>query len=157
MAKVEIDGDSLIVEIEGSDKLWALKSRLIIPLANVLGATADPGVIKEPKGIRAPGAHVPGVITAGTFHIHGERSSGTSTTRPRPSSWNWPTNTTPASSYKSPTPAPPSRSSKTPPSGRDALNRHPGIESGSAVDVPQVWQRSFPRGRSHHCPWPGSF
>ena len=73
MAKVEIDGDSLIVEIEGSDKLWALKSRLIIPLANVLGATADPGVINEPKGIRAPGAHVPGVITAGTFHIHGER------------------------------------------------------------------------------------
>ena len=42
MAKVHIDGDSLIVEIEGSDKLWALKSRLIIPLANVLGATADP-------------------------------------------------------------------------------------------------------------------
>jgi hypothetical protein len=30
-------------------------------------------VIKEPKGIRAPGAHLPGVITAGTFHIHGER------------------------------------------------------------------------------------
>jgi hypothetical protein len=45
---VHIDGDSLIVEIEGSDKLWALKNRLIIPLANVLGATADPGVINEP-------------------------------------------------------------------------------------------------------------
>jgi hypothetical protein len=73
LAKVHIDGDSLIVEIEGSDKLWALKSRLIIPLANVLGATADPGVINKPKGIRAPGAHLPGVITAGTFHIHGER------------------------------------------------------------------------------------
>ena len=39
----------------------------------MLGATADPGVIDEPKGIRAPGANVPGVITAGTFHIHGER------------------------------------------------------------------------------------
>lgn len=73
MAKVSIDGDSLVVEIEGLDKLWALKSRLIIPLANVRGATADPGIIKDPKGIRAPGAHVPGVITAGTFHIDGER------------------------------------------------------------------------------------
>jgi hypothetical protein len=52
MSKVHIDGDSLIVEIEGSDKLWALKSRLIIPLANVLGATADAGVINEPKGVR---------------------------------------------------------------------------------------------------------
>ncbi|MEU0155188.1 hypothetical protein [Micromonospora fulviviridis] len=73
MAKVRIDNDSLIVEIEGLDKLWALKSRLAIPLLNVRGATADPGVIKEPKGIRAPGAHLPGVITAGTFHVDGER------------------------------------------------------------------------------------
>jgi hypothetical protein len=73
MAQVHIHEDNLIVEIEGLDKLWALKSRLVIPLANVRGATADPGVLKEPKGIRAPGAHVPGVITAGTFHIDGER------------------------------------------------------------------------------------
>lgn len=73
MAVVSIDGDTLVVEIEGMDKLWALKSRLEIPLANVRGATVDPGVIKEPKGIRAPGSHLPGVITAGTFHIDGER------------------------------------------------------------------------------------
>lgn len=73
MARISIEGEDLVVEIEGLDKLWALKSRLVIPLVNVRGATADPGMIKEPKGIRAPGAHVPGVITAGTFHIDGER------------------------------------------------------------------------------------
>lgn len=73
MARIEIDGDHIVVTIEGLDRLWALKSRLTIPLANVRGATADPGVIKEPKGVRAPGAHVPGVITAGTFHLDGER------------------------------------------------------------------------------------
>lgn len=73
MAQVRTDGDTLVVEIEGLDKLWALKSRLEIPLVNVRGATADPGVINEPKGFRAPGTYVPGVITAGTFHIHGER------------------------------------------------------------------------------------
>jgi hypothetical protein len=73
MARVSIDGDDLIVEIEGMDKLWALKSRLTIPLANVRGATIDPGMVAEPKGVRAPGAHVPGVITAGTFHRDGER------------------------------------------------------------------------------------
>ncbi|MDK0517546.1 hypothetical protein [Streptomyces sp. ML-6] len=61
------------MEIEGLDKLWALKSRLTIPLAHVRGATADPGIVKEPKGLRSPGAHVPGVVTAGTFHIDGER------------------------------------------------------------------------------------
>ncbi|MFI9329387.1 hypothetical protein ACIGZJ_17805 [Kitasatospora sp. NPDC052868] len=73
MANVRIDGDNLIVEIEGLDKLWALKSRLVIPLANVRGATADPGISRESKGFRAPGTHFPGIITAGTFHIHGDR------------------------------------------------------------------------------------
>jgi hypothetical protein len=70
---VNIDGDTLVVEIEGLDKLWALKSRLAIPLANVRGATADPGIAHEPKGIRAPGAYIPNVITAGTFHLAGEK------------------------------------------------------------------------------------
>ena len=73
MATVNIDGDTLVVEIEGLDKLWALKSRLAIPLVNVRGATADPGIAREPKGIRAPGAHIPNVITAGTFHLDGEK------------------------------------------------------------------------------------
>ncbi|GGN94038.1 hypothetical protein [Nocardia rhizosphaerihabitans] len=73
MAEVSIDGMDLMVRIEGLDKLWALKSRLVIPLANVRGATIDPGIIKERKGIRAPGTYLPRVITAGTFHIDGER------------------------------------------------------------------------------------
>ncbi|MEU7874346.1 hypothetical protein [Dactylosporangium sp. NPDC049140] len=73
MATVNIDGDTLVVEIEGLDKLWALKSRLAIPLANVRGATADPGIAREPRGIRAPGAYIPNVITAGTFHLDGEK------------------------------------------------------------------------------------
>jgi len=73
MAQVSISGDTLVVEIEGLNKLWALKSRLEIPLRNVRGATVDPGIGREPKGIRAPGAHVPGIITAGTFHVDGER------------------------------------------------------------------------------------
>ena len=59
--------------VYGPDKLWALRSRLVIPMANVRGATADPGMIKQWKGIRAPGAYIPGVITAGTFHLDGER------------------------------------------------------------------------------------
>jgi hypothetical protein len=73
MAMIRIEGDDLVVEIEGLDKLWALKSRLVIPLANVRGATADAGATKEPKGLRAPGTHVPGVLVAGTFHVDGER------------------------------------------------------------------------------------
>ncbi|MGL5827526.1 MAG: hypothetical protein ACRCYU_22380 [Nocardioides sp.] len=73
MAQVSINGDTLVVEIEGLDKLWALKSRLVIPLANVRGATADPGAVRERKGLRAPGTHIPGMVVAGTFHVDGER------------------------------------------------------------------------------------
>jgi len=73
MALVNIVDDDLVVVIEGLDKLWALTSRLVVPLRCVRGATADPGAIKEPKGIRGPGTHLPGFITAGTFRIDGER------------------------------------------------------------------------------------
>ncbi|CCH30029.1 hypothetical protein ABZ816_31830 [Actinosynnema sp. NPDC047251] len=73
MALVDIDGDDLVVVMEGLDKLWALKSSLTIPLANVRGATADPGIATERKGIKAPGTHLPGVITAGTFHLDGDK------------------------------------------------------------------------------------
>ncbi|NJQ06350.1 hypothetical protein [Streptomyces lonarensis] len=73
MALIRIEGDRLVVVIEGLSKLWAFKGGMSIPLANVRGATADPGIAAEPKGIRAPGAHVPGVIIAGTFHQDGEK------------------------------------------------------------------------------------
>ncbi len=73
MARITIEAGNLVVQIEGLDKLWSLTSRLQIPLANVRGATADPGIVRDPKGLRGPGAHLPGVITAGTFHLDGER------------------------------------------------------------------------------------
>ena len=73
MAQVSIDGTDLIIEIEGMDKLWAMQSRLTIPLANVRGATADPGIGKEPRGVRIPGTWIPGVLTAGTFQRDGVR------------------------------------------------------------------------------------
>ncbi|WP_069170177.1 hypothetical protein [Streptomyces griseus] len=73
MALIRIEGDNLVVVIEGLDKFWALKGSLTVPLAHVRGATVDPGIAGEPKGIRAPGSHLPGVIIAGTFHQDGER------------------------------------------------------------------------------------
>ncbi|MFE9299365.1 hypothetical protein [Streptomyces niveus] len=33
MARVSVDGENLVVEIEGIDKIWALKSRLVAPPA----------------------------------------------------------------------------------------------------------------------------
>ena len=74
MAEVELTGKALVVHVRGIDRLWALKSRLEIPLAHVVKAEIDPEVAQGwRKGIRSPGTHVPGVITAGTFYQEGER------------------------------------------------------------------------------------
>ncbi|MEW2098642.1 hypothetical protein AB0882_20445 [Streptomyces sp. NPDC012485] len=73
MALIRIADDNLVVVMEGLDKFWAFKSCLTIPLANVRGATVDPGIATDFKGIRAPGSHLPGVIIAGTFHHDGDK------------------------------------------------------------------------------------
>jgi hypothetical protein len=69
MVRVSIHGDRVRFEVEGWDKLWALKSHLEIPLAHVLAARVDP----EPArgwwhGLRLPGTQIPGLLTAGTFY-----------------------------------------------------------------------------------------
>lgn len=73
MARVHITTDRLIVEVQGWHRLWALRRGFEIPLTHVRGVTADPGAAGEPKGLRAPGAHIPGVLAVGTFYRHGER------------------------------------------------------------------------------------
>src|SRR5712692_4062091 len=42
MVDVTIDGNRVVFEIEGFDKLWAFRSRLEIPLAHVIGVEHDP-------------------------------------------------------------------------------------------------------------------
>ena len=74
MTEVEITGDALVVHVKGMDRLFSLKSRLEIPLPHVLGAEVDPDLAQGwRKGLRAPGIHLPGVITAGTFYQEGDR------------------------------------------------------------------------------------
>jgi hypothetical protein len=73
MAQVSIDGSNLIIDVQGLDKIWSLKSRLVILLAHVRGATADPSITSERKGWRGPGTELPGVIVAGTFHQEGKK------------------------------------------------------------------------------------
>jgi hypothetical protein len=74
MIEIAVDNQTLNLEVHGWDKLWALKSRLEIPLANICGVEADPTIARGWwKGLRAPGTHVPGVIIAGTFYQDGKR------------------------------------------------------------------------------------
>ncbi|HEX6613236.1 MAG TPA: hypothetical protein VF022_05165 [Rhodanobacteraceae bacterium] len=73
MVRINPEGDKFVFTIEGLHKLWALRSRLEIPRAHVRGARRDPSAFHESKGWRAPGTNIPGLFTAGTFHLHGDR------------------------------------------------------------------------------------
>jgi len=72
-ARLEITAERLIVHVEGADRLWALKSRLEVPIDHVTGAaSATEEARKWLHGMRVGGAHIPGVISAGRFYSHGQ-------------------------------------------------------------------------------------
>jgi hypothetical protein len=52
-----------VAHIEGTDRLWAIKSRLEIPLANAVSAAPASAEARSwLHGIRVGGAHIPGVL-----------------------------------------------------------------------------------------------
>ena len=72
-AAIEIKGDLLLVHIHGSDRLWALKSHVELPLTNVIGARSATAEAREwLHGLRLGGTHVPGVVSAGRFYSDGK-------------------------------------------------------------------------------------
>lgn len=74
MVKISIDDGNAVFEVQGLDKMWALKSRIQIPLSHIAGVTIDPEAARGWwHGLRMPGTQVPGVITAGTFYQHARR------------------------------------------------------------------------------------
>jgi hypothetical protein len=69
MVTIEIDGDVLDIRVQGMHKLWALKSSLRVPLADVRGVRRDPERARRLiPGLRVPGTHIPYVYTAGTYY-----------------------------------------------------------------------------------------
>ena len=73
MAEVEIGNGELVVQVQGFDRVFALKSEIRVPLEHVLGAeSGQQAAANWFHGIRAPGTSVPGVIIAGTFYWHGD-------------------------------------------------------------------------------------
>lgn len=74
MVDLSVAEGKLVLHVEGADKIFALKSTLEIPLEHIAGIRADPEVARGWfHGFRMPGTNVPGVITAGTFYLHGQR------------------------------------------------------------------------------------
>jgi hypothetical protein len=73
MVEVSVEGDRVVFEIEGMDKLWSLRSRLEIPLAHVTGVEANADQVgRWWHGLKLWGSDVPGLFAAGTFVYHGE-------------------------------------------------------------------------------------
>ena len=74
MVDLSVAEGKLTLHVRGSDKLWAFKSSLEIPLVHIASVRAEPEVARGwYHGIRLPGTNVPRVITAGTFYQDGKR------------------------------------------------------------------------------------
>ena len=73
MVNVTVLDDRAVFQVEGQDRLWALRSRLEIPLTHITGADFDPTQVgKWWHGWKLLGTDVPGLFAAGTFYYHGE-------------------------------------------------------------------------------------
>src|SRR5260370_35573644 len=73
MVNVTFLVDRVVFEVEGLDRLWALRSRLEIPLTHIINAEIDPDQVgRWWHGWKLLGTDVPGLFAAGTFYYHGE-------------------------------------------------------------------------------------
>jgi hypothetical protein len=68
MVKVSVGSDAVTLRLEGAKKFLAVKSKITIPLANIVKVSTE-----QVKPLWLPrmrlGAHVPGVFMAGTFWV----------------------------------------------------------------------------------------
>jgi hypothetical protein len=73
MVRVSLDGDTAVFEVEGVDKILALRSRLTIPLAHITGAEINHDQVgRWWHGLKLFGTDMPGLLGAGTFFYHRE-------------------------------------------------------------------------------------
>lgn len=75
MVELEVEGNTVRVDVQGLHQLFALRRRVEFPLSAVRSARrlerAELGGLW--KGWRVPGTHLPGVLVAGTYYRNGER------------------------------------------------------------------------------------
>ena len=73
MASIELKDRSLIVHVEGIDRLLSLRSTLTVALRHVTGIIAKPPMYNEmfmSSGERFRGVQIAGVMCAGTVRTH---------------------------------------------------------------------------------------
>ena len=73
MVDVSINGDRAVFNVEGAHKLWAIKSRIEIPLTHITGVEVNHDQVSRWwHGFKLIGTDAPGLFAAGTFYYHGE-------------------------------------------------------------------------------------
>jgi hypothetical protein len=59
----------MVLKVGGTDRLWAFKSHIEIPLEHISGVRIDPQEAHRwLKGVKEVGARIPGIIKVGTFY-----------------------------------------------------------------------------------------
>jgi hypothetical protein len=73
MVNVKLQGNIVVFEVVGFDKLWAFKSSIEIPIAHITDVYADPSpAMGWFNGIKLLGTSLPNIFRAGTFYQEGE-------------------------------------------------------------------------------------
>jgi len=73
MVNITIKGDRIHLDVEGIDKMWAVRSHLEFPLSHILAVRVDTEAARGWwHGFRLMGSNIPGILTAGTFYQQGE-------------------------------------------------------------------------------------
>lgn len=75
MAQLRRDGNDLVLELTGAERLWALRRRAVrVPLSSVRSAEVVAEPLRAVRGLRAPGLHLPGFSKIGTWRRRGGRT-----------------------------------------------------------------------------------
>ena len=67
MPRLALSDHELVVHLTAWESVWSLRRSFRVPLTQIRGATDDNGFAGDALGLRLPGTHIPGLITAGTF------------------------------------------------------------------------------------------
>jgi len=73
MVDVTVSGDRASFNVQGSHKLWSLRSQIDIPLSHITGVEINHDQVSRWwHGFKLLGTDAPGLFAAGTFYYHGE-------------------------------------------------------------------------------------
>jgi hypothetical protein len=73
MVDITVEGDRVVFQVAGLDRLWAFRSRMEIPLEHITHIEHDADAVgRWWHGFKLIGTDVPGLFAAGTFYYHGE-------------------------------------------------------------------------------------